>query len=54
MTTVSQQPESGTGTNRGGKRVFAGFERIWEMLLIATVAPAVFYGIQSLNSLPIA
>lgn len=54
MTTVSKQPESGAGTGRDGKRGFAGFERIWEMLLIATVIPAVFYGIQSLNNLPVA
>jgi predicted acyl esterase len=30
-----------------------GFEWIWEVLLVLTVAPAVVYGIASLNHIPI-
>lgn len=56
MTTVSKQHDTGNGTRRGrgGWNAFGGFERIWEILLIATVLPTVFYGVQSLNNLPIA
>lgn len=56
MTTVSKQSETGAGTRRvrGGRNGFGRFEAIWEILLIATVIPTVFYGIQSLSNLPVA